>query len=193
MGNPVGVRSACNNDESVLPRLAQREPGAAEAFVQRFRPLLSVLAGRYCPPSDTEDAVQDILFEVWKTAGRFDPELGSETTFVATLARRRLIDRLRRQGTRPPMDELDDADASSTDDPAETRLMMSSVSTALRQLRPDHRKVLEMSLVEGYTHVEIAEALELPLGTVKTIARRGVRRVRDDLLPNEPRSEAFTV
>lgn len=78
------------------------------------------------------------------------------------------------------MEELDDGDAASADDPAETRLMMSSVSTALRQLRPDHRKVLEMSLVEGYTHAEIAQTLQLPLGTVKTITRL-VQQVRDEL------------
>jgi RNA polymerase sigma-70 factor (ECF subfamily) len=124
--------------------------------------------------------VQDILLEVWTTASRFDPELGSATTYVATLARRRLIDRLRHQNARRPMEELDDGDAASADDPAETRLMMSSVSTALRQLRPDHRKVLEMSLVEGYTHAEIAQTLQLPLGTVKTITRL-VQQVRDEL------------
>jgi RNA polymerase sigma-70 factor (ECF subfamily) len=124
--------------------------------------------------------VQDILLEVWTTASRFDPELGSATTYVATLARRRLIDRLRHQNARRPMEELDDGDAASADDPAETRLMLSSVSTALRQLRPDHRKVLEMSLVEGYTHAEIAQTLQLPLGTVKTITRL-VQQVRDEL------------
>lgn len=124
--------------------------------------------------------MQDILLEVWTTASRFDPELGSATTYVATLARRRLIDRLRHQNARRPMEELDDGDAASADDPAETRLMMSSVSTALRQLRPDHRKVLEMSLVEGYTHAEIAQTLQLPLGTVKTITRL-VQQVRDEL------------
>lgn len=173
--------STDTGDEELLQSLARREDGAAEQFIDRFKPLIWTLAQRYCSNiADAEDALQDILLELWRKVDRFDPERGRAKTFVATVARRRLIDRLRRSSTRPPMEEIPEGAASSEVSP-ECRAMVSAVSNAVRQLESKHRDVLSMSLVQGYSHGEIADIMKLPLGTVKTIARRSVRRVRTEL------------
>ena len=68
------------------------------------------LARRFCRSAeDAEDATQDIFVEVWRSAERFDAQFGSEVTFLMTIARRRLIDRARKQGRRPSAELLDDA------------------------------------------------------------------------------------
>ncbi|MBU3729210.1 MAG: sigma-70 family RNA polymerase sigma factor [Phycisphaerales bacterium] len=71
-------------------------------------------------PSDAEDAVQEVFIDLWRSAHRFDPAKGTETTFVATIARRRLIDRGRRRQRRPEVPGIDDgvaATAPSREDP----------------------------------------------------------------------------
>lgn len=126
-------------------------------------------------PHDAEDAVQDIFLEIWRHAGRFDPAQGSETTFVATIARRRLLDRLRRNQVRPPAMTLEDPGVlpSPAEAPAQLRDEVARARAAM-QLRPEQREVLELSLGQGRSHQEIAAAVGIPLGTVKSHARRGL-------------------
>ncbi|MDF1836313.1 MAG: sigma-70 family RNA polymerase sigma factor, partial [Planctomycetota bacterium] len=106
-----------------------------------------------------------------------DPDKASETTFITTIARRRMIDRQRRQGSAlrtEPVDDLpigvEDAGLESIDVGDEA----SVVHRALESLKPDQRRVILMSVVEGLTHPEISEATGIPLGTVKSHIRRGL-------------------
>ncbi|MEO0974335.1 MAG: sigma-70 family RNA polymerase sigma factor, partial [Pseudomonadota bacterium] len=82
--------------KSILQALADGEPRAAEAFLDQYGDLLWSLARRFCDdPAEIEDCVQDAVIEIWRSAAKFDAEKASETTFVAMIARRRYIDRLR--------------------------------------------------------------------------------------------------
>src|SRR5690606_38950017 len=108
---------------------------------------------------------------------------GSETVFVATIARRRLIDRLRARKRRPPTEELDETTLpSAVDDLSESTGTTAAESAiaerALAALDPAQREVLLMGIVEGMTHAEIALATGRPLGTVKTQLRRGLIKIR---------------
>lgn len=134
--------------------------------------------------ADAEDAVQDIFTDLWRSASRFDATQGSEKMFVAMIARRRLIDRLRRLKTEPAtvsddtlMATVEAAGADSSEVSAEAE----TAARALSQLRPEQRQVLEMSLLHGLSQSEIASRLNLPLGTVKTFMRRGLIKVREAL------------
>lgn len=143
------------------------------------------LARRFCRNAeDAEDATQEIFVDVWKSAARYDPDAGSEVTFLMTIARRRLIDRARRQSRRIQADLLEDpgtiAGPEQTDD-VELHDEVARARDALEQLRPEQRQVLDLAISQGRTHQQIAIDIGIPLGTVKSHARRGLLRLREML------------
>lgn len=170
---------------SLLQSVAQGAPGAVLACVRAFTPHLWNLArGILRNPHDIEDAVQDVMVEVWRVAGRYDPAAGSDLTFVLTIARRRFIDRARRlrRGAVVQADASLDATAHAVEPhPLEMHDEVARVSAAIAALRPQQRAVLEQNLLEGRTHVQIAERTGLPIGTVKSHARRGLMKLRESL------------
>ncbi|MEO6596101.1 MAG: sigma-70 family RNA polymerase sigma factor [Planctomycetota bacterium] len=171
--------------DSLLSQIAAGEPAAVEAFLKRHTNMVWGLSRRFCRSAeDAEDATQEIFVEVWKSAARYDASVGSEVTFLMTIARRRLIDRVRRQGRRPAAELLDDAGtiaAASTQDAVEVQDEVQRAKQALAQLRPEQREVLDLALGHGRTHQEISAAIGIPLGTVKSHARRGLIRLREML------------
>jgi RNA polymerase sigma-70 factor (ECF subfamily) len=178
--------------EALLPQIAAGEPAAVDAFLRRHTNMVWGLARRFCRSAeDAEDATQDIFVEIWKSAARYDANAGSEVTFLMTIARRRLIDRARRQGRRPAADLLEDAGtipAPAVRDRAELHDEVQRAQSALAQLRPEQREVLDLALGQGRTHQEISAAIGIPLGTVKSHARRGLIRLRE-MLGVEPTTD----
>jgi RNA polymerase sigma-70 factor (ECF subfamily) len=168
--------------DPLLPRVAAGDAAAVRECIDCYGGLVWSLARRFCAtPADAEDAVQDIFIDLWRSAGRYRPEIGSETLFVATVARRRLIDRVRRQARLPASDPVDLAELS---DPSsalagERASEVALAAKIIGSLPNDQRRVLVLGVVHGLTHSEIAERTGLPLGTVKTHLRRGLIRVRD--------------
>jgi RNA polymerase sigma-70 factor (ECF subfamily) len=139
--------------------------------------------------ADAEDAVQDIFVDVWRSAARFDAAQGSAKVFVTTIARRRLIDRIRRGRMNAFMDgaeALEDLRFAEPGNGGEVRAEAEQAAKVVARLRPDQRKVLRMGLLEGMTHSEIAAATGMPLGTVKTQMRRGLIQVRQWLNIENP-------
>jgi RNA polymerase sigma-70 factor (ECF subfamily) len=131
---------------------------------------------------DAEDAVQEIFVDVWKNAERFDESKASETTFIAMIARRRLIDKIRYSTRRISADSLDDVllePFTRADKTLELSMEAEQAAEAMRSLRPEQQQVLRLSIVQGMSHQEISEATGMPLGTVKTHARRGLLQVRE--------------
>lgn len=149
--------------------------------IDRFGGLVWSLARRMVP-NEAEDAVQEIFVELWKHAGRYDPSVASETAFVAMIARRRLIDRRRRIERSPASSALPDDPAERepvTAPTLELREDVAKAAAALNQLSPEQQRVLRLSVYRGLSHERIAAVTGLPLGTVKTHARRGLMRIRD--------------
>lgn len=163
--------------------------------MSQFGGLVWSLARRMMPDVHTaEDAVQDIFIDVWKNADRYDRSMGSEATFIATIARRRLIDRLRRMGRRPGGAELNDAihspiEMGEVEGKAGLSEQALAAREALAELSEDQQRVLQLALFHGQTHEKIASATGLPLGTVKTHARRGLMKVREALKNIQTRPE----
>ena len=169
---------------SILRRISTGDRAAVEEAIDAYGGLIWSLARRLCPNrADAEDAVQEIFIDLWKSAGRFDETLSSETTFIAMVARRRLIDRLRRAGRMPHTEELsaDLVDHSRLDRQVEINAEAALAAQAMSQLRPEQQQVLKLSIYQGLSHQEIARATGLPLGTVKTHARRGLLHIREAL------------
>ena len=131
---------------------------------------------------EAEDAVQEIFLDLWRSASRFDPRVASEATFVAMIARRRLVDQRRQRQRRPETEPLMDSQrATSTLPPPELGAEAAQAARALDQLRPEQRQVLIMTTCQGLSHEEVAHTTGMPLGTVKAHARRGLIRVREVL------------
>jgi RNA polymerase sigma-70 factor, ECF subfamily len=169
--------------DSLLKRVAHGDSGAVKEVMDQFGGLVWSLARKSCyNPADAEDATQEIFLDIWKSAARYDPEKGSETLFVATIARRRLIDRIRRQGRQPHMEDIDAPGfelAASTAAEGETFSEAALARKAVAELKPAQQRVLELGLMQGLSHSEIADVTGMPLGTVKTQMRRGLIRVRE--------------
>lgn len=176
--------------EPLLPRIAAGDADAVQACLDRYGGLVWALARRLSSTqTDAEDAVQEIFIDVWESAARFNSEIASETTFIAMIARRRLIDRRRKQSRRPDESTLNEAVGVPTP-PEQARVELddeaSIAADALTRLPNDQRQVLTLSIYNGMSHSEIAERLAMPLGTVKTHARRGLIRVREMLRASRP-------
>ena len=151
--------------------------------MSQFGGLVWSLARRYTDsPSDAEDATQEIFLEIWKSAARYDSSAGTESVFIGTIARRRLIDRMRASGRRPQTEAFDETNIAhqleTTEDSAMLATELAVARNALARLDAGQREVLLLGIVEGLTHSEIAMRTGKPLGTVKTQIRRGLQRVR---------------
>lgn len=177
-------------DPTLLQRVAKGDEVAVRECIDKFGGLIWSLARRMVP-REAEDAVQEIFVEIWKNAYRYDPAVASETAFVAMIARRRLIDRRRRIERRP--DEVmlsDDSPEADKGLPPASEVSEEArrAAAALNQLSTEQQRVLRLSIYRGLSHERIATVTGLPLGTVKTHARRGLMRIRD-LLKSESASE----
>ncbi len=184
--------SSPNLTDHILQRVARGEPDSVQECIDRYSGLVWSLARkRGFSASESEDAVQDIFLDVWRSSARFDPSVASEATFVAMIARRRLIDRRRKAARHQPPVEFDerfsplDHQCLREFDVAD---QAASAAAALETLRPEQQRVLRLSIFQGLSHERIAESTGLPLGTVKTHVRRGLIRLRE-LLANDSQSD----
>jgi len=169
--------------EAILKRVADGDALAVQECLKRYGGLVWSLARKMLRNSDdAEDAVQEIFVDVWKNAARFDETKSSETTFIAMIARRRLIDKIRYSTRRISADSLDDVllePFTRADKTLEISIEAEQAAEAMRKLRPEQQQVLRLSIVQGMSHQEISQATGMPLGTVKTHARRGLLQVRE--------------
>lgn len=171
--------------QAILKRIADGDQDAVQDCLKAYGGLVWSLARRMLRNTEeAEDAVQEIFVDIWKNASRFDGAMASETTFVAMIARRRLIDKIRFSKRRISPDSLEDIlaePAGSSAKEMQTLVEGREAMKALDQLRPEQRQVLQLSIIHGLSHQEIADAINIPLGTVKTHARRGLLQVREIL------------
>lgn len=151
--------------------------------MQAYGGLVWSLALRFCRQrADAEDAVQEIFTDLWKSAHRFDPERASERVFISMIARRRLIDRLRRERRRGDVESKAaerETEFNAPGDVGERGWDAELAEGAIDKLSVEQQRVLRMGILQGLTQSEIATATDMPLGTVKTHMRRGLIRLRE--------------
>ena len=182
-----------NAEATLLERITAGDSSAVDGCLEKYRGLVWSMARRFCRNyADVEDAVQEVFVELWRHSGRFDATLAAESTFVATVARRRLIDRYRKRTRQPETVRLAAEPAVSARSEADRLETLDEARRArglLERLRPEQQQVLELSFDRGMSQQEIAETTKLPLGTVKTHTRRGLMRLRQ-LLETNPAQAA---
>jgi RNA polymerase sigma-70 factor (ECF subfamily) len=181
---------------TILQRIAQGEKTAVQECLSRYGGLVWSLARRFLGnATEAEDAVQDIFVELWKNAEKYNPSLSSEPTYVTMVTRRRLIDRRRKIVRRPELVQLPEA-VVSRQQPGSNQIDMideaAQAAAALQELKPEQQRVLKLAVYQGLTHEEISQSTGLPLGTVKTHARRGLIKLREMLGAEQPKIDAVS-
>jgi RNA polymerase sigma factor (sigma-70 family) len=158
-------------------RLNQGQPEALEDCYRTLGPLVLSYLARYVPQPDIEDVMQRVFYEVWRVHERYDPNR-SLRGWVLGIARKRAIDHLRkRRDVVVPLDSMREITGDDGREVAERFVWADEVRTALDLLPQLQREAIELAYFEGYTQTEIALALDIPLGTVKTRTSRGLQRM----------------
>ncbi|MBL9154481.1 MAG: sigma-70 family RNA polymerase sigma factor [Verrucomicrobiales bacterium] len=179
--------SSREEDHQLMQRIASGDHDAFDAFCDRYSPLIFSTAYKVLNHAqDAEDVAHDVLLSVWQKADSYEPTKGTLVTWICTTTRNRSIDRVRSVQRRSAMHdryesrqeiELPEAQASGRDEVflSDARQILES---AVVELSPEQREVIEMAYFEGLTQRQIADRLNSPLGTVKARIRRGLQRLQ---------------
>jgi RNA polymerase sigma-70 factor (ECF subfamily) len=183
---PAAAEDAADNLDRLLVLAARGDERAFEAVYDRMAgPAYGVARRMVRDPAQSEEVAQEALLEVWRTAARFDPAVGSAATWVMTIVHRRAIDRVRsmaaasereqKTAARPwvPADEVADAVEASLD--------RERVRRCLGGLTEAQRESITLAYYGGYSYREVAGLLGAAVGTIKTRIRDGLIRLRDCL------------
>ncbi len=170
-------------DPVSLMQLVQR--GDEAAFATLYDELAGVVFGTVKrvlrDPAMSEEVTQEVFLELWRTAARFDPERASVSTWAITMARRRAVDRVRREQSQRDRIERSamqrQTEPSIPGDTVVASIEAERVNRAVAELPDEQRTVIQMAFLDGDSHAEIAERLDLPLGTVKGRVRLGLKKL----------------
>ena len=172
-------------DEDLISLLEANDSQAFATLYDRHSRAAYSLAYRMMGEKQAaEDLLQDAFLKLWQAAESYRAERGSVRTWLLTIVHNRGIDQLRSLGSRRRTQEKIEATAPRSQ-PSEAfaqslgNSQREQVREALKSLPSEQLKVLELAYFSGYTHVEIAEFLELPLGTVKGRMRLGLKKMKD--------------
>jgi RNA polymerase sigma-70 factor (ECF subfamily) len=175
-------------DEDLLTLVERGDADAFEVIYDRHARVAFSLAFRLLGDREAaEDLVQDALLAVWRGAGTYTSARGSVRTWLLSIVHNRGVDRLRTLAAMARrQDALEQAELGRPDEPDAEALgigqaLAGSVRRELGALPSEQSEVLKLAYYGGFTHHEIAEMLQLPLGTVKSRMRLGLERLRRGL------------
>ena len=181
---PPVVRGS-ESSAALLAAIAAGDRDAFSRFYDLTAPMAFGLIRRVLrDPEAAAEVLQDVFWQVWQDASRYDPDRGTPEAWLVMRAKTRAIDRLRsiRRRDRTFVAPVDESVAQRREDQAPNPAVVAEdrglIQTALAQLPEAQRRVIELAFFEGLTQSEIAARLGEPLGTVKTRARLGLDRLR---------------
>jgi RNA polymerase sigma-70 factor (ECF subfamily) len=172
------------SDAALIDRLMQRDETALAALYDRYAGMLSSVLNRILRDTQAaEEILQDIFFQLWRTASQFDATRGSLPAWLAVIARNRAISRLRHHNPAAGESFLETTAISTIniESTAAQNQLIGRVKGALENLPKQQRDAIELAYFEGLTHTEIAERTGDPLGTVKTRLRSAVETLKRSL------------
>ena len=177
---PPGVDLA-----ALLALVAKGDQAAFEVVYDRVSaPVFGTVRSVVRDPGLSEEVTQEVFVEVWRAASRFDAGKGSPMAWVATIAHRRAVDRVRSEQRSAERDRRAASSVIAYDDVAETvenNIDRERVRRCLGTLTDLQREAVTLAYYAGYTYREVARLLGVPAGTVNTRMRDGLIRLRDCL------------
>jgi RNA polymerase sigma-70 factor, ECF subfamily len=185
IGGHAGSRPGVDQLGALLGRVARGDQDAYAAVYDRTAgQVLGLVLSIVRDPAQSEEVTQEVLLDVWRSASRFDAELGSAAAWVMTLAHRRAVDRVRSEQKAAERELRVASSAVAYDEVAEAveaRLDRERVRRCLGSLTDLQRESVTLAYYGGYTYREVAGLLGVAIGTVKTRMRDGLIRLRDCL------------
>jgi RNA polymerase sigma-70 factor (ECF subfamily) len=194
IGNRPAPRRPDDREHAAIELMGRVARGDEQAFEDLFRlfspTVLGIVRRVLRDPAQSEEVTQEVFVEVWRTATRFDAQRGAVASYIATLAHRRAVDRVRSEQAHTNRQERIAADATIIGidlvegvvlDGVESDLVGRQVRSALESLTELQRQAIELAYYRGYSYPQVAQLLDVPLGTVKTRIRDGMIRLRDQL------------
>jgi RNA polymerase sigma-70 factor (ECF subfamily) len=172
-------------DEDLISLVEAADAEAFTTLYERHSHAVVSLAYRVMGERQAaEDLAQDAFLKLWRSATSYRPERGSVRTWLLSIVRNRGIDQIRSQASRRRTQDKIEASAprpQPSEAFAETwrNSQREQVREALSTLPPEQLKILELAYFSGYTHVEISELVDVPLGTIKGRMRLGLKKMRD--------------
>lgn len=174
-----------DRDNTLIVRVAAGDSDAFAEFYDRWSGWLFALIVRILVDrAQSEEVLQEVFLEIWRSAASFSPGKGSARAWAVTMARRRAVDRVRSsQAARDREEQWRDymPDVDLTVQAVEDSLAGEDVRRALDAVGEPQRSTLVMAYFTGLTHTEIARRTGVPLGTVKTRIRNGIARLRKEM------------
>lgn len=172
-------------DEDLISLVENDDSEAFAVLYDRHsRPAYSLAYRMMGQRQAAEDLIQEVFLRVWRSTGSYRAERGSVRTWILSIVHHRGVDLLRSTASRRRTQDKVEASAEKAQ-PSEAfseawrNSQRDEVRQALETLPSEQLKVLELAYFSGYTHVEIAELLDLPLGTVKGRMRLGLKKIKD--------------
>lgn len=172
--------------EELLVRIAQSDRAAFHQLYDATSPKLFAVAVRILGRRDlAEEVLQDAFLTVWNRAARYRPDLAPPMSWMVSITRNRAIDVLRKRTEVQFSDDGQEADrASDLPDPyqlAEQSGALRALLSCMEGIAPKQRTCLLMAYYYGFTHEEISERIDVPVGTVKSWLSRSLKRIRECL------------
>ena len=170
-----------------MARCASADQAAfAELYDLTMRRVYGIVLRVLRSPEQAEEVTQEVYLEVWSQAPKYAPDKGSVVAWMATMAHRRAVDRVRSVSSEVARDEryafIDfDRESDEVWDSVAQQYDVHRVRDALATLTQIQKQSIQMAYFEGLTQSQISTALRLPLGTVKTRIRDGLKRLREAL------------
>lgn len=169
-------------DEELMRGVASGDPGALEALYDRHAPTMLALGRRMLGRTgEAEDAVNDVLWNVWDRPEGYDTNRGTVRTYLLLRMRSRCLDRLRRRRIHRGDASGVESDRPTPEAAAQTQENAQTIHRAIAGLSDKQRVAIELAFYEGLSHSEIADRTGEPLGTIKSRVRLGLIRLRDEL------------